>query len=490
MTDPVMPAADTALWTGDEIRRLVSVSGDAAETLSNIVRLIQERFRTDVCSVYLLEPDRSTLVLAATVGLRPESVGKIRMRLTEGLVGLVGERMAPLVIEHAVTHPRFKYFREAGEEAYQSFAGVPLERRGLLQGVLVVQTIEPRAFDAEAIAQLQAAGAQLAPIVSEARTLGLFVAPSHQRLCALAQNLWWSWDDEATALFRDLDPLLWRDLGHNPVAMLQRIDIDRLHERASHLVLHSRINYAYRRMQEYLTSTRTWGAQHAGVLWARPVAYFSAEFGLHESLPIYSGGLGILAGDHIKGASDLGVPLVGVGLYYHQAYFRQRLDEDGYQQEDYIDVDRRLLPMRPASTPAGEPVVVTIETRSASITRVSGSWPSGGTRCCCSTRTWTPTGRRTGSSPPGSTAATTGCACARRSCSVWAGFARSRRWASRPPWRTSTRATAPLPPSSWSATGWSPRASTRTRRCDAWRRRWSSPRTRPCPPGTTASPPS
>ncbi len=101
-------------------------------------------------------------------------------------------------------------------------------------------------------------------------------------------------------------------------------------------------------MQEYLHSTHTWGARHAGVLWARPVAYFSAEFGLHESLPIYSGGLGILAGDHIKSASDLGIPLVGVGLYYDQGYFRQRLDRDGWQHEDYIDVDHRSLPMRPA----------------------------------------------------------------------------------------------------------------------------------------------
>ena len=90
-------------------------------------------------------------------------------------------------------------------------------------------------------------------------------------------------------------------------------------------------------MQEYLQSRHTWGARHAGVLWARPVAYFSAEFGLHESLPIYSGGLGILAGDHIKSASDLGIPLVGVGLYYDQGYFRQRLDGDGWQHEDYID---------------------------------------------------------------------------------------------------------------------------------------------------------
>jgi starch phosphorylase len=367
MTRPISSPLDSTLWNRDELTRLVSGSGNAAETLGNVVALIKARFGTDVCSVYLLEPDRSTLVLAATVGLRAEAVGKIRMRLTEGLVGLVGERMEPMVIEHATTHPRFKYFREAGEDPYQSFLGVPLVDRGLLQGVLVVQTLSPRAFDEMAVQQLETAGAQLAPIVSEARTLGLFVAPAYQRLSALAQNLWWSWDDEATALFRDLDPLLWRDVAHNPVALLQKIEIDTLQERATQLALHSRINYTYRRMQEYLTSVSTWGSRNCGVLWARPVAYFSAEFGLHESVPIYSGGLGILAGDHIKAASDLGVPLVGIGLYYHQAYFRQRLDAEGYQQEDYIDVDRRVLPMAPATDPAGAPVTVTVETRSATI---------------------------------------------------------------------------------------------------------------------------
>src|SRR5205085_10299299 len=143
--------------------------------------------------------------------------------------------------------------------------------------------------------------------VSEARTIGQTVAPAHQRLRALSQNLWWSWDTETTSLFREIDPVLWRDLHNNPVALLQHIPIDKLEERASQLVLHSRINYAYRRMTEYLKSTHTWGARHAGVLWARPVAYFSAEFGLHESLPIYSGGLGILAGDHVKTASDRGI---------------------------------------------------------------------------------------------------------------------------------------------------------------------------------------
>jgi starch phosphorylase len=150
------------------------------------------------------------------------------------------------------------------------------------------------------------------------------------------------------------------------VALLQQIPVDKLEERATQLALHSRINYAYRRLREYLNSTHTWGARHAGVLWARPVAYFSAEFGIHESLPIYSGGLGILAGDHIKSASDLGIPLVGVGLYYDQGYFRQRLDRDGWQQEDYIDVDHRSLPIRPALS-NGVPVTVSVETRTGTI---------------------------------------------------------------------------------------------------------------------------
>ena len=144
-----------------------------------------------------------------------------------------------------------------------------------------------------------------------------------------------------------------------PLAQIER--------RAGELVLHSRINYAYRRQQEYLQADRTWGATHAGVLRPRPVAYFSAEFGLHESLPIYSGGLGVLAGDHIKSASDLDIPLVGVGLFYGQGYFRQRLDRNGWQQEEYLETDVNQLPMEPAIGANGEPVTVQIETRSGVI---------------------------------------------------------------------------------------------------------------------------
>jgi starch phosphorylase len=366
MPSTVSSQDGSVLWTLEEIGRLVSESGHASETLTNIVHLIQRRFGTDVCSVYLLEPDRANLVLAATIGLRPESIGRVRMRLSEGLAGLVAEQLRPQFVADATTHPRFKYFPEAGEEPYRSFLGVPLMDRSLLQGVLVVQTIEPRLFSPDDVRLLMTAGTQLAPMVSEARRLGQFVAPAHQRLAALAQNIWWSWDAETTSLFRELDPVLWRDLGNNPVALLQRIPIDQLEERASQLALHSRINYAYRRLQEYLNSQHTWGAQNGGVLWARPVAYFSAEFGLHESLPIYSGGLGILAGDHIKSASDLGVPLVGVGLYYDQGYFRQRLDLDGWQHEDYINVDHRLLPIRPAIAD-GQPVNISIDTRTGAI---------------------------------------------------------------------------------------------------------------------------
>ena len=237
----------------------------------------------------------------------------------------------------------------------------------MLQGVLVVQTIEARAFTDDEMQMLVEAAAQVAPVVSEARTLDRFIAPVQERLWALARNLWWSWDNDSTSLFRDLDPVRFRQLNHNPISLLSEIPLAKLERRAGELVLHGRINYAYRRQQEYLQADRTWGATHAGVLRPRPVAYFSAEFGLHESLPIYSGGLGVLAGDHIKSASDLDIPLVGIGLFYSQGYFRQRLDRDGWQQEEYLQTDVNQLPMEPAIGKNGEPVAVQIETRSGII---------------------------------------------------------------------------------------------------------------------------
>jgi len=352
--------------TLDEIRNLTSEGGNPAETLMNVVALIASRFQTDVCSVYLLEPDRATLVLAATVGLRPQCIGTLRMALHEGLAGLVAEGVRPVAVDQVKNHPRFKYFREAGEDDYQSFLGVPLID-GALQGVLVVQTRDARMFREDEVRMLVEAASQVAPVVADARTLDRFIAPTLQRLWSLARNLWWSWDPDSTSLFRDLDPVRFRQLNHNPVAMLAEIPLDGVERRAQQRMLHSRINYAYRRHREYVAGDRTWGGKNAGILRRRPVAYFSAEFGLHESIPIYSGGLGVLAGDHIKSASDLGIPLIGIGLFYGQGYFRQRLDRNGWQQEEYLETDVTELPLELAIGENGEPVMVQIETRSGSI---------------------------------------------------------------------------------------------------------------------------
>src|SRR5690348_7348695 len=363
----VVRPADGQVLTFDEIDSLTAESGKPAETLMNVVALIARRFQTDVCSAYLLEPDRANLVLAATLGLRHDCVGRLRMALNEGLAGLVAEQLRPVAVEQVKTHPRFKYFSEAGEEPYQSFLGVPLIDRCVLQGALVVQTIETRVFREDEIRMLVQAAAQVAPVVSEARTLDRFIAPAQERLWALARNLWWSWDHDSTSLFHELDPIRWWQLNQNPISLLGEIPFAGIERRAREMVLHSRINYAYRRQREYLEADRTWGARHAGVLRTRPVAYFSAEFGLHESMPIYSGGLGVLAGDHIKSASDLGIPLIGVGLFYGQGYFRQHLDAEGWQQEDYIQIDVNKLPLETAIGTNGEPVVVQIETRQGTI---------------------------------------------------------------------------------------------------------------------------
>ncbi|HEY4047555.1 MAG TPA: alpha-glucan family phosphorylase [Acidobacteriaceae bacterium] len=359
--------SQTQIFSSEEIGQLMEESGKPAETLMHVVELIAQHFQTDVCSVYLLEPDRSHLVLAATVGLRPECIGTLRLGLNEGLAGLVAEEVRPIAVEQVKNHPRFKYFCESGEDEFQSFLGVPLIDRGILQGVLVVQTKEPRKFTAHEIQAITEAADQVAPVVREARTLDRFIAPAQERLWSLARNLWWSWDQESTSLFLDLDPARWKELNHNPVALLAEMPLAAIERRAAELVLHSRINYAYRRQREYLQADRTWGSTHAGILGPRPVAYFSAEFGLHESLPIYSGGLGVLAGDHIKSASDLAVPLIGVGLFYGQGYFRQRLDGTGWQQEEYFATDISQVPMEPAIGVRGEPITVQIDTRTGSI---------------------------------------------------------------------------------------------------------------------------
>jgi starch phosphorylase len=190
----------------------------------------------------------------------------------------------------------------------------------------------------------------------------------YDKCLALAKNLWWSWHPEVVSLFREIDPIKWRKVDHNPIILLSEMTPEQLAERAAEMVLYTRINQAHRRLKEYLTNTRmTWGARETGVLGSRPVAYFSAEFGLHESVPIYSGGLGVLSGDHIKSASGLGVPLVAIGLFYDQGYFKQQLDGSGYQQEEYQDTRVENLPMDPALGADGRQITVTIDTRNGAL---------------------------------------------------------------------------------------------------------------------------
>ncbi len=183
-----------------------------------------------------------------------------------------------------------------------------------------------------------------------------------ERLRELARNLWWTWQPAVITLFRDLDPILWRTTDHNPIEFLKKIPPEQLGRRAAEMALHSRIDHAFRRLHEYLRNHDSWGAIHATSLRSRPVAYFSMEFGLHECLPIYSGGLGVLAGDHLKSASDLGIPLVGIGILYDQGYFRQSLDKEGWQQEQYLHANSEILPIEEARGADGEPIRISIDT--------------------------------------------------------------------------------------------------------------------------------
>lgn len=200
------------------------------------------------------------------------------------------------------------------------------------------------------------------------KTIGhvaVYSTPSPQiaRLGELAYNLWWSWNPAAQSLYEDLDPLLWKQVNHNPVKFLRRVSQRRLDWAASDEFFLRRYGEVMRAFDAYMNPEpgMTWHAKHYPEPAGQCIAYFSAEFGLHESLPIYSGGLGILAGDHCKTASDLDLPFVGVGFLYPQGYFQQRIDADGRQQAIYEKLDFAEVPAQPALDPAGEEVLVHVD---------------------------------------------------------------------------------------------------------------------------------
>ena len=181
------------------------------------------------------------------------------------------------------------------------------------------------------------------------------------RLGELAYNLWWTWQPEAARVFGRLDYDLWERLGHNPIRLLREIGRPRLSQASKDKEYRALYDRVFADFDSYMNQTDTWTSRTHPELSSRPIAYFSMEFGLHETLPIYSGGLGVLAGDHLKESSDLGLPLMGVGFMYAQGYFSQRITEDGWQEALNNMLDFNNLPALPVLDETGNRLSVEVE---------------------------------------------------------------------------------------------------------------------------------
>jgi glycogen phosphorylase len=200
--------------------------------------------------------------------------------------------------------------------------------------------------------------------VTPANRLGARLPLPLKRLADLAYNYWWSWTSDRVSLFQNIDPEEWQRCGHNPVTLLETVSYDRLTQVAEDPSYLKRLQTLATQFDQYMSERNTWANRVAPqISQEHPVAYFCAEFGLHESLPIYSGGLGILAGDHLKSAADLGVPLVGIGLLYRQGYFRQRLSRSGWQEDYYVDNQFEKLPLELMLNDQGEAITIALQVR-------------------------------------------------------------------------------------------------------------------------------
>lgn len=181
-----------------------------------------------------------------------------------------------------------------------------------------------------------------------------------QGLANLSTNLWWSWQIHARDLFRMIDASLWQRTRHNPLELLQRVDPARLQACASDPVILAKYDEVLAAFNRAMESHDTWFARHHPDVAGRPIAYFCAEFALHNSIPVYSGGLGVLAGDHCKEASDLGLPLVAVGLFYVKGYFDQHLRADGWQEDSDEVISTAITPLTPVLSDNGDPSLITL----------------------------------------------------------------------------------------------------------------------------------
>jgi starch phosphorylase len=200
--------------------------------------------------------------------------------------------------------------------------------------------------------------------IAPAQRLSEKLPLSLKRLADLAYNYWWSWTSERIFLFQNIAPEAWERYGHNPVAVLESASYERLTQLAEDPFYIKQVSELVAEFDAYMNQQDTWVSRVAPqISQHHPIAYFCAEFGVHESLPVYSGGLGILAGDHLKSASDLGVPLIGVGLMYRQGYFRQRLSRSGWQEDYYIDNVFQQMPLELMLDERGEALTIELRVR-------------------------------------------------------------------------------------------------------------------------------
>ncbi len=177
----------------------------------------------------------------------------------------------------------------------------------------------------------------------------------------LARNIWWTWNQGAQEIFQELSPRCWQNLYHNAAAVLREVSDYELRVRLCDPEFAGRVEQVLRDFDAYMNDQETWGRHNAPELVHAPAAYFSAEFGFHETLPIAAGGLGILAGDHSKSASDLGIGFVGISLFYREGYFGQQINQDNWQTEYYTLLNPANLPMEPVLDAKGQPLVCVVE---------------------------------------------------------------------------------------------------------------------------------
>ncbi|MGB0421942.1 MAG: alpha-glucan family phosphorylase [Limisphaerales bacterium] len=177
----------------------------------------------------------------------------------------------------------------------------------------------------------------------------------------LAHNLWWTWNQEAQEIFQKLSPRAWQNLYHNAVAVLHEVSDMELRTRLQDPGFAQEVRSVLDQFEAYLQAPDTWAAEQASQLQEKPIAYFSAEFGLSETLPIAAGGLGVLAGDHAKSASDLGLPFVGISLFYRQGYFMQAINDENWQTEYYSMLNPKNLPMESVLDAKGEPLTCMVQ---------------------------------------------------------------------------------------------------------------------------------